>query len=244
MIKKITFSALFALLCLTSFGQLPMNTIEVKINKTVDVPVKEYVYHVSNSKMGPAGLFDLDFGDLDEYDDEDEEPVFSMPKTISWMKEQLEGAKFTCTVIPNALYDVNASDDLEDAEKIDREVIEVRVKTLEDLNRLAKFVLQLEDAHGKLNDIEFEDISSMHSTLFPEMMKMAKEKASIIGNAANKKVGDLLQVTEGSDGLSLYGDELGSYMDTMMKLSTELWKKETPTHKQVRVVVKYVFELK
>jgi hypothetical protein len=242
--KKITLSALFALLCLTSFGQLPMNTIEVKINKTVDVPVKEYVYHVSNAKLGAGGLLDFDFSELEDFEEDEMETELSMPKTISWMKEQLEGAKFTCTVIPNALYDVSASDGLEDAEKIDREVIEIRVKTLEELKRLAMFVLQLDDAHGKLNNIEFEDISSMHSTLFPEMMKMAKEKATIIGNAANKKVGDLLQVTEGSDGLSLYGDEMGSYMDTMMKLSTELWKKETPTHKQVRVVVKYVFELK
>ena len=243
MFKNLTFTALFTLLSLAVFGQLPMNTIEVTINESFELPVKEYVYQVSNTDIDSKGPFDFDFGDYeDEF--EEEEEVLSMPKTISWMKEELEGADFKCTVRPHAFYDVDPGQGLEDAEEFDREVIEIRVKTLDELNRLSKFVLQLDDAYGELTNIEFEDVSNSHEALYPEMMKKAKKKATIIANTARKKVGDVIQITEGNDGINLYGDELGSYMETMMELSNKLWKKSIPTHKMMKLTLKYVFELK
>ena len=243
MFKNITVTALFTFLSLAVFAQLPMNTIEITISESFQVPVKEYVYHVSNTDINSNNPFDFDL-DFDEYEDEEEEEVLSKPKTISWMKEELEGAGFKCTVRPHAFYDVDPGQGLEDADEFDREVIEIRVTSLDKLNRLSKFVLQLDDAYGELTNIEFEDVSSSHEPLYPEMMKKADKKAKIIANTAGKKIGDVIQITEGNGGINLYGDELGAYMETMMELSSKMWKKDVPTHKMMKVTLKYVFELK
>lgn len=241
MLQNITATLLFIVLSLTAFGQ--NNTIEVKISESVEIPVSAYVYHVSNSDINSSSPFDFDF-DLEDDEFEDVEEVFSMPKTISSMLEDLKGAKFNCITKSKGTYDVDPDDDLEDADKFDREIIVVRVNSIEELNRLSKFVLQMDDAYGELANVEFEDISNSYGTIFPKMMQSAKDKAKILASAAGRKVGEVLQVSEGNGGLNLYGEEMGEYMEAMMEMSSKLWKKEIPVSKFTKLTMRYVFELK
>lgn len=232
----------FILITLSASGQLPINSIQVEISESVELKVTEYVYEVSSEKLGGSTPFDFDFDD--DFDDEnyEEELTKPIPLTISQIFKALEGARFKVSVVKKGKYDIKAGQDADDV-KYDNEVIEVRVSSLDELKRLSKFVFELDVAYGELKDVSFEEIENQYETLFPKMMQAAKEKASLIAATSGKKVGDVIQISEGVSGPSLYGDEMGEYFERAMAITGSLWKEDVPTSKKKKVKLTYVFEL-
>lgn len=242
MYKSIFTAVLFASLCFQGFSQ--SNTITVTIKEEVELPVKEYIYTVSNSESGSTNLFDLDFGDYDDDETDMDDVIPIPPKSIKEMVKELESFGFKCEVKRSGDYGVDPGQMDNETEAMDREEIEVRVGNLNDLNRLSKVVLKMDDAYGELTGIEFEELSSVHANVFPEMMKQAKNKASLIASTADKKIGEVITISEGNNGASLYGDDMMELMQPMMSMQKKLWGEKIPTSKKKGVTVTYVFELK
>lgn len=240
-------SSLFIFIALNSFGQLPANSIQVEISETVNLKVTEYVYEISNEKLSSTSPFDFDFSDAydddDEYDEDYENEITKpVPLTIPQISKALQGAKFQGTVVSKAKYDVKAGQDTDDAE-YDNEVVQVRVSTLDELQRLSKFVFDLKVAYGELKEVNFEEITNQYAVLYPKMMEAARKKATLITSTSGKKVGGVIQISEGTSGQSLFGDAMDEYFKNTMEVTSSLWKKDIPTSKAVVVTLSYVFEL-
>ncbi len=246
MYKFIYTTILFASLCFQGFSQ--SNTITVTVKEEVQLPVSEYIYTVSNNKSGSNNPFGIDFGDLEELEDEDETDMDDIipipPKSIQEMAKELKSYGFKCEVKACGEYDVNPEQMDDETEAFDREEIEVRVGTLNDLNRLGKVVLKMDDAYGELTGVEFAELSSMNAEVFPKMMQQAKDKASMIAATANKKIGEVVTISEGNGGNALYGDEMMELMQPMLNIQKKMWGGKVPTSRSKSITMTYVFEMK
>jgi hypothetical protein len=236
-------------------AQTAVNTIRVMVSETVELSAIEYVYTVTNydHDLGNiySGLYDFDDeddgGDYNyEYNEEENEyeTILKERKSITEISSILQKAKFTCKIIDDANYEVDPDEDEEDRASKQRQQIEIRVTTLAELKRLTVEVAKIDDAYGQISEVKYEDISSKGAIVYPKLMESATTKAKGLASAANKSLGNVVQIEEGTGGASIFGTQWQDYMDLIMSMRNIFGNEPVEHSKEVVVSMTYTFELK
>lgn len=252
------FISLLAIITVSVQGnaQTASNTIQVSVSENVELAAVEYVYTVANHGFDIGDIYS-DLYDFDDYEDDDEEYNYEYNEedneyetirrkriSVSEIAVILQKAKFSCTIIDDSNYEVDASMDEEDAGNEPQQLIEIRVKSREELKRLSAEVAKIEDAYGQITDVLFEELSTKYDAIYPKLMEAAKQKAKVLALAANKSLGNVVQIEEGSGETSIFGSQWESYMERIMSLREIFGGEKVEHSKNVTVSITYVFELK
>ena len=254
--KKFILLLIIVALSARANAQSASNTIQITVSEKVELAAVEYVYTVANHGFNLGDIYG-ELYNFDEYEDDDEEynyeyneeeneyeTIQRKRKSISEIAGLLQKAKFVCTIIDDSSFEVDASEDEGDEKNDPQQLIEIRVKSLEELRRLSAEVAKIEDAYGQVTDVLFENLSTKYDAVYPTLMNAAKLKAKALASAANKSVGDVIQIEEGSEETSIFGGQWENYMEQLMSMR-ELFGNEKVKHsKEVTVTMTYVFELK